>query len=209
MQNPPKPRRLQHVFPGQSFLIIFVGVLHSPHRRCAFRIVSTTLVYSQCHVVPLHPLRGRRERVEIGPRALLCSLARGLQLWRVTCCCLEHASQNSGFPAEALRASHLSVCDGKEAVPGESAEGDRGPRARAGPNQRAARDRLRTRSPRTPPDGPGSGSALRPAACTPSRSPARPGIFRQATELTKPQCDLFTALAIDPPKRIQELAATR
>jgi hypothetical protein len=24
----------------------------------------------------------------------------------------------------------------------------------------------------TPPDGPGSGSALRPAACTPSRSPA-------------------------------------
>jgi hypothetical protein len=50
---------------------------------------------------------------------------------------------------------------------------------------------------------------LRPAACTPSRSPARPGIFRQATELTKPQCDLFTARAIDPPKRIQELAATR
>ena len=31
----------------------------------------------------------------------------------------------------------------------------------------------------------------------------------QATELTKPQRDLFTALAIDPPKRIQELAATR
>jgi hypothetical protein len=67
MQNPPKPRRLQHVFPGQSFLIIFVGVLHSPHRRCAFRIVSTTLVYSQCHLVLLYPLRGRRERVEIGP----------------------------------------------------------------------------------------------------------------------------------------------
>ena len=124
-------------------------------------------------------------------------------------CCLEHASQNSGFPAKALRASHLSVCDGKEAVPGEVPEGDRGPRARAGPNQRAARDRLRTRSPRTPRDGPGSGSALRPAACTPSRSPARPGIFRQATELTKPQCGLFTARAIDPPKRIQELAATR
>ena len=35
------------------------------------------------------------------------------------------------------------------------------------------------------------------------------GIFRQATELTKPQRDLFTALAIDPPKRIQNLAATR
>ena len=35
------------------------------------------------------------------------------------------------------------------------------------------------------------------------------GTFRQATELTKPQRDLFTALAIDPPKRIQELAATR
>jgi hypothetical protein len=55
MQNPPKPRRLQHVFPGQSFLIIFVRVLHSPHRRCAFRIVSTTLVYSQCHLVPCIP----------------------------------------------------------------------------------------------------------------------------------------------------------
>jgi hypothetical protein len=52
---------------SESFLIIFVGVLHSPHRRCAFRIVSTALVYSQCHVVPLYPLRGRRERVEIGP----------------------------------------------------------------------------------------------------------------------------------------------
>ena len=36
-----------------------------------------------------------------------------------------------------------------------------------------------------------------------------PAYFRQATELTKPQCDLFTARAIDPPKRIQELAATR
>src|ERR1019366_1773007 len=82
-------------------------------------------------------------------------------------------------------------------------------------------DRLGTRPPRTPPNRPGSGPPLRPAACPPSRSPARPplrphpecrgtpGIFRQATELTKPQCDLFTALAIDPPKRIQELAATR
>jgi hypothetical protein len=36
---------------------------------------------------------------------------------------------------------------------------------------------------------PGSGSAPGPAACTPSRSPARP--------------------PIDPPKRIQGLAATR
>jgi len=35
------------------------------------------------------------------------------------------------------------------------------------------------------------------------------GAFRQATELTKPQRDLFTALAIDPPRRIQDLAATR
>ena len=35
------------------------------------------------------------------------------------------------------------------------------------------------------------------------------GTFRQATELTKPQHDLFTALTIDPPRRIQELAPTR
>ena len=35
------------------------------------------------------------------------------------------------------------------------------------------------------------------------------GTFRQATELTKPQRDLLAALAIDPPKRIQELTATR
>jgi hypothetical protein len=35
------------------------------------------------------------------------------------------------------------------------------------------------------------------------------GTFRQATELTKPQRDLFTALAIDPPRRIQQVAATR
>jgi hypothetical protein len=34
------------------------------------------------------------------------------------------------------------------------------------------------------------------------------GTFRQVTELTKPQRDLFTALAIDPPKRIQDLTAT-
>jgi hypothetical protein len=67
MQNPPKPTIAACLPRSESFLVIFVGVLHSPHRRCAFRIVSTTLVYSQCHVVPLYPLRGRRERVEIGP----------------------------------------------------------------------------------------------------------------------------------------------
>jgi hypothetical protein len=100
----------------------------------------------------------------------------------------------------------LSVCGGKEGCPVRR-------RSRTKSTSRAlpagSRDRLRTRSPGTPPDGPGGGSAPGPAACMPSRSPARPGIFRQATELTKPQCDLFTALAIDPPKRIQELAATR
>jgi hypothetical protein len=66
MQNPPKPTIAACLPRSESFLVIFVGVLHSPHRRCAFRIVSTALVYSQCHVVPLYPLRGRRERVEIG-----------------------------------------------------------------------------------------------------------------------------------------------
>jgi hypothetical protein len=72
-----------------------------------------------------------------------------------------------------------------------------------------SRDRLRTRSPGTPPDGPGSGSALgQPPACRHVHRPGR-AYSAQATELTKPQCDLFTALAIDPPKRIQELAATR
>jgi Transposase DDE domain len=34
------------------------------------------------------------------------------------------------------------------------------------------------------------------------------GTFRQVTELTKLQRDLFTALAIDPPKRVQDLTAT-
>jgi hypothetical protein len=34
------------------------------------------------------------------------------------------------------------------------------------------------------------------------------GTFRQVTELTKPQRDLFTALAIDPPKRVHDLTAT-
>ena len=33
------------------------------------------------------------------------------------------------------------------------------------------------------------------------------GTFRQTTELTKPQRDLFTALAIDPPKKIIEIVA--
>jgi hypothetical protein len=33
------------------------------------------------------------------------------------------------------------------------------------------------------------------------------GTFRQTTELTKPQRDLFTALTIDPPKKIIEIAA--
>jgi len=35
------------------------------------------------------------------------------------------------------------------------------------------------------------------------------GAFRQVTELTKPQRDLLAALAIDPPKRVQELTAAR
>ena len=33
------------------------------------------------------------------------------------------------------------------------------------------------------------------------------GTFRQTTELTKPQRDLFTALTLDPPKKIIEVAA--
>ena len=33
------------------------------------------------------------------------------------------------------------------------------------------------------------------------------GTFRQTTELTKPQRDLFTALTLDPPKKIIEIAA--
>jgi hypothetical protein len=33
------------------------------------------------------------------------------------------------------------------------------------------------------------------------------GTFRQTTEPTKPQRDLYSALAIDPPKKIIEVAA--
>jgi hypothetical protein len=53
MQNPASHTFSACLPRSESFLIIFMGALHSPHRRCAFRIVSTTLVYSQCHVVPL------------------------------------------------------------------------------------------------------------------------------------------------------------
>jgi hypothetical protein len=34
------------------------------------------------------------------------------------------------------------------------------------------------------------------------------GTFRQTTELTKPQRDIFAALTIDPPKKILDLATT-
>ena len=156
MQNPPK-RTIAACLPSsESFLIIFMGVLRSPHRRCAFRIVST-LVYSQCHVVPLYPLRGRRERGNWAREPCYVVWRVGFGFDGSHAVASSTPARIPAFPAGALRASRLSVCDGKEAVPG------------ARPAIVCERE-----SPGTPPDGPGSGSALRPAACTPSRSQQPP-----------------------------------
>ncbi len=41
---------------------------------------------------------------------------------------------------------------------------------------------------------------------TPSPGPPPAGTFRQSTEPTKPQRDIYTALSIEPPKKIISLA---
>jgi hypothetical protein len=191
-----RSRPLQHVFPGQrASWSSSWGVLHSPHRRCAFRIVSTALVYSQCHVVPSYPLQGRpRTRGNWGP----VSPAMQSGAW---------ASTLTGhmLVPRARQPEFRLPCRGSAGIPPPQCLRREGGGARRRSRtkstsrscQRAARDRLRTRiaentsrmgpdRPRTPPDGPGSGSALRPAACT---------FTRPATHR--------------PAKSIQELAATR
>jgi hypothetical protein len=177
MQNPPKPTIATCLRRSGRCLVIFVGVLHSPHRRCAFRIASTALVYSQCHAVSLYPLRERRERVEIG------SVSPAMQsgAWASTLTghmLLPRARQpefrlpcrgSAGIPPRCLRR--------EEAVPGEVPEG--GPGVRAGPASERPAIVCERESPGTPPDGPGSGSALRPAACTPVTF-TRPATHRPA-----------------------------
>lgn len=117
---------------SESFLIIFVGVLHSPHRRCAFRIVSTALVYSQCHVVPCIPGGDAANAWKLGREPCYVVWRVGFNFDG------SHAVASSTparIPASLRLCGHPTSVSaaGKAAVPGESAGGDRGPRARAGP----------------------------------------------------------------------------
>ena len=52
-----------------------------------------------------------------------------------------------------------------------------------------------------------AGHPRRPGTPAPITFTGPAGTFRQTTELTKPQRDLFTALAIEAPKKIIEIAA--